>query len=357
LPRSEPPASRDPCITVVIVNYNEWPDTLPLVRSLANSAEIATGSAEIVVVDNASEDPVPQELLAARGVQLVARTDNGGFAVAVNAGWAVARGRWILVLNPDVVVPEDCLGMVVARIQRLEAEPSQGTGIVGFGLRNPDGSRQPSVGAFPSLPRTVWEQLIPRPRRKYQADWRTRPVPVPWVTGACMLVNTNLLAALGGMDEDFFLYYEEVALCRSAWRAGWCVAFDPSLSVIHLHPLQNRTLSPKMRVITRHSKLLYFRKHLPRWQFVLLTWIITLEARVLGQQARRRGRSEETRAWRAIQELARAFRAGVAPRGPAVRDLAEAVTRPLMLRAPGTEPVTTPSGIGSARKRRGAPTL
>jgi GT2 family glycosyltransferase len=345
-------------VSVVIVNYNSWPDTLRLVRTLRNTAEVATGSAEIVLVDNASEAPIPQELLIpAPGVQFVPRSDNGGFAAGVNAGWDVARGRWLLVLNPDVVATKQFLGAVVARILRLETEPSETAGVVGFGLRNPDGSRQPSVGAFPSLPRTLWEQLIPRPRRKYQADWRTRPGPVPWVTGACMLVNTNLLQAVGGMDEDFFLYYEEVALCHAAWRAGWGVAFDPSLALTHLRPLQNRALSPKMRVITRHSKLLYFRKHLPYWQLFLLTWIVTLEAQLHGQWMRWSGRSDEARSWGAIRELARAFRAGVAPRGPAVRALAEAVTMPSAVRASGTETATRPSGIGSARKRRGAPTL
>ena len=79
----------------------------------------------------------------------------------------------------------------------------QAPGIVGFGLRNPDGTRQPSVGAFPSLARTVWEQLIPRSRRKYQAGWRTRPGPVDWVTGACMLVNTAILRRARGDGRGF----------------------------------------------------------------------------------------------------------------------------------------------------------
>jgi GT2 family glycosyltransferase len=354
LPSPQPPSGGSPCVTVIIVNYNSWPDALRLVRSLASTAEVAAGDTQIVVVDNASDGPIPQELLGpAPGVQLVVCADNGGFAVGVNAGWSVARGRWLLVLNPDIVAPKECLGAVLARIRRFEVTPSQAPGIVGFGLRNPDGSRQPSVGAFPSLPRTLWEQLIPRSRRKYQADWRTRAGPVPWVTGACMLVNANLLTALGGMDEDFFLYYEEVALCRSAWRAGWSVAFDPSLAMTHLRPLQNRALSPKMRVITRHSKLLYFRKHLRYWQFLLLAWIVTFEARIHGQRARRRGRTDEARSWRTIHELARAFRAGVGPRGSAVRDLAEAVTRPGAVPAARSDPPSRASGIGSARKRRG----
>jgi GT2 family glycosyltransferase len=353
LTRKRPPADRAPRVSVVIVNYNEWPDALPLVQALGRAPEVATGDAEIVLVDNASKDPPPPELsVLAPGFRLVARGENGGFAAGVNSGWSAARGRWLLVLNPDVVVADDFLGAVGARVQQLETQRSGAPGIVGFGLRNPDGSRQPSVGAFPSLVRTLWEQLIPRSRRKYQADWRTRTGRVPWVTGACMLVRADVLACLGGMDEDFFLYYEEVALCRSAIRAGWRVEFDPSISVTHLSPLQNRKLSPKMRVITRHSKLLYFRKHLARRQFLVLSWIITFEARIRGRWARCKGQVEEERSWRTIQKLARAFRAGNAPRGCAVRDLAEAVMRPLP--APRAEPTTTPSRLGKARKHRGA---
>jgi len=268
-------------------------------------------------------------------------------------------------LNPDVVVSEDWLGQVVTRIQHLETEsqaqasPQAAPGIVGFGLRNPDGSRQPSVGAFPSLPRTLWEQLIPRSRRKYQADWRTRPGPVPWVTGACMLVNTRLLETLGGMDEDFFLYYEEVALCRSARRQGWRVEFDPGLAATHLRPLQNRTLSPKMRVITRHSKLLYFRKHLPHWQFLGLSWIISCEAQVLGLWSRWTGRTEDVRSWRTIGAIARNFRAGAVVRGVEVRRLAESLalnrTATTMGHVAGAG-LHPESETPAARKHRGAAT-
>ncbi len=353
-PSLEPPLGQNPRVTVVIVNYNTWPDVLRLVRALARAPEIAAGAAEVVLVDNASPGPIPAEFCPpVPGVRLVTRTENGGFAAGVNSGWRTARGGWLLVLNPDIVVDEGWLGTVVNRVQRFDSDSdsAQAPGIVGFGLLNPDGSRQPSVGVFPSLPRTLWEQLIPRSRRKYQADWRIRPGPAPWVTGACMLVNTQLLAVLGGMDEDFFLYYEEVALCQSARRAGWSVAYDPSVAVTHLRPLQNRALSPKMRVITRHSKLLYFRKHLPSWQFLGLAWIITLEALIFGWRSRWTRRAEDARSWRTIHQVARAFRAGAAPRGRDVRILAEAVTRPAAT-AGATRPA--PSGIGSARKRRGA---
>ncbi len=243
-----------PLVTAVIVNFNSWPDVTELVRALAASTEVESGLCEVVVVDNASDGPIPADFpRSGPAVRLIAREVNGGFAVGVNAGWRAARSPWLLLLNPDVVAGDGLLAQVVARIRGFEDGHAGVPGVVGFGLRNPDGSRQPSVGTFPDLARAVWEQLIPRSRRKYQAVWRTKPGPVAWVTGACMLVNSAMLDALGGLDEDFFLYYEEVALCRAAHRLGWRVEYDPSVEVVHLRPLQNRPVTPKMRVRGSHG--------------------------------------------------------------------------------------------------------
>ena len=358
--RPSPSPERAPRLTVVIVNYQSWPDVARLVSTLAATPEARAGAAEIVVVNNDSRGPIPTDLIAAANdatagvsIRIEPQDDNRGFAAGVNAGWRAAGAPWLLVLNPDVVVSEGWLGAVVARLQAFDADPAVVPGIVGFGLRNPDGSQQPSVGAFPSLARTLREQLIPRPRRKYQADRHTRPGSVPWVTGACMLLNTRMLADVGGMDEDFFLYYEEVALCRSAHRGGWRVEFDPNVSATHLRPLQNRALSPKMRVITRHSKLLYFRKHLPPWQFLGLSWIVTLEATIQGLWSTWSNRAEDTRSWRTIRRAARDFRAGNELRGVDVRTLAESVTRPSPTPPTHPEAKGQRTAIGLAGKRRG----
>jgi GT2 family glycosyltransferase len=318
-----------PLVSVVIVNFNSWPDVAALVGALEAEPEVAAGVCEVVVVDNASGGPIPPSLRRDRpGYRLVARPDNGGFAVGVNAGWRAARGRWLLLLNPDVVADEGLLARVVARVGRFERDPNGAPGVVGFGLRNPDGTRQPSVGTFPDLARTVWEQLIPRSRRKYQAGWRTKAGPAAWVTGACVAVSGRLMHALGGLDEDFFLYYEEVALCRSAWRGGWRVEYDPSVEVVHLRPLQNRPVPPRLRVITRHSKLLYFRKHLPRWQFRGLCLIVAAEARARRVAARLAGRDGEARIWETVARVERALRRGETLAGREVLALAVAATEP-----------------------------
>ncbi len=216
-------------LTIIIVNHESWPDV--------SAHRVADRRARIRV--GPVSDRGRRQCLAAaraRGVSVSpirsatgAQPENWGFAAGVNAGWRVARSPWLLVLNPDVEVAKGFLGQVCTQLDQYEANPHGPPGIVGFGLANPDGSPQGSVGVFPNLARTIWEQFIPRSRRKYQAGWRIRSGPVDWVTGACMLVNSEMIAALGGMDEDFFLYYEEVAFSRAAQRLGWRVEYDASV--------------------------------------------------------------------------------------------------------------------------------
>ncbi len=331
-----PGRSLMPRLTVIIVNYESWPDVLELTSALAEEPEFSSGRCGIVVVDNASRGPLPDAFSLHRvGQRVVFRPDNGGFAAGVNAGWRIAESPWLLVLNPDVEVASGFLGQVFERLEQIETKADGPPGIVGFGLRNPDGSPQGSVGVFPNLSRTIREQFIPRSRRKYQPGWRIRSGQVDWVTGACMLVNSEMIAELGGMDEDFFLYHEEVAFSREARNRGWRVEYDPSVTVIHRHPLQNRPISPMMRVITRHSKLLYFRKHLPRWQFESLAAIVLCEAATKGSWSRLIRRPAEARAWRLIAAITQAMRAGRGPAGREVLELAQSAVRPGEVEPPG----------------------
>lgn len=319
-----------PSLAVVIVNYNSWPEVERLVRSLGEAAECAQGRCEIVVVDNASDGLAPRWLSwAGRAVRLIVRPDNGGFATGVNAGWRASAARWLLLLNSDVEAGPDLIGRVLAVVDRLESRTGPPTGIVGFGLRNDDGSRQPSIGRFPTLARALAELCLPRHRRRYRTVQDHQPGQVPWVTGACLLVRRDLLESLGGMDEDFFLYYEEVALCRTAWDRGWGVEFDPSIEVVHLRPLQARPLTPRMRVITRHSKLLYFHKHLPTWQFRALAAIVALEAWIRGGWPGSRQDGESRESWKVIGTMVAAWRRTGRPplKGPRVRVLADSVAQ------------------------------
>jgi GT2 family glycosyltransferase len=101
---------------------------------------------------------------------------------------------------------------------------------------------------------------------------------VPWVTGCCLLLRRDCLRQLGGFDEEFFLYYEDVDLCRRARAEGWSVWFEPALRVIHHQPLHCRPVPAVLRVLTRHALLRYASKHWPAWQLRVLTQIVRSEA-------------------------------------------------------------------------------
>jgi GT2 family glycosyltransferase len=341
---------RDLDLSVVVVNYNSWPDVRRLAIALRASEGCSSGRVELVIVDNASAEPPPRDLDRQDPmIRLVLCSENGGFSAGVNAGWRAARGRWLLLLNPDVVAGPELIDGVLNRIAALAARGEPAPGIVGFALENPDGTPQPSVGAEPSLVRTLCEPFLPRSRRKYRTIGRVRAGAVPWVTGACALVDRQVLDALSGMDEDFFLYYEEVALCRSSRALGRRVEFDPSLAVVHLRPLQNRSISPGMRVITRHSRLVFFRKHQSAWQFRTMAALTWLEAVIRGLGATCGRRREESQAWRVVRAMAETMSRGIWLDGRAARDLASGLGRagsagPPPDRSRRTEPVGTTSG-------------
>jgi N-acetylglucosaminyl-diphospho-decaprenol L-rhamnosyltransferase len=266
-----------PRLSVVIVNYRQWDKTEELVRHLQTSSSIKDGSAEIVIVDNHSPPhPVVKRLRRQPNVSLRRWSKNRGFARAVNEGCRLSQGDWFLLLNPDTTPSEGFLDGTVALLDQLEPN----AGIVGFHLRNSDGSRQLSAGPFPTLWSTLARMVLPRSRRKYhtlRTDERCR---VAWVTGCCLLVRGDCLNDLGGLDEEFFLYYEDVDLCRRAQERGWSVWYEPNLAIVHHHPLHQRAVPAVMRAVTRHSLMVYAAKHWPAWQFRLLTRIVQAEAGV-----------------------------------------------------------------------------
>ncbi len=304
VPRAEPPRARAVDLSVVIVNYFHWRDTAALVSQLRASPALRRGGAEVLVVDNHSPPhPVARRLRALAGVSLRRWGRNRGFARAVNEGCRLSRGRWLLLLNPDVTVPDGFVEAALARAEAL-AEVDPRAGIVGFGLCNADGSRQFSCGPFPTFSGTLSRVLLPRARRKYHVLPPGERHRVAWVTGCCLLVRRDCLHELGGLDEDFFLYYEDVDLCRRAAAAGWSVWYDPAVSVTHHHPLHTRTVPPHLRLFTRHALLTYARKHWPRWQFLALAGIVGFSAGLRRRLAEWRGHDDAAAAFATLQTLA-----------------------------------------------------
>ncbi len=283
--------TRIPRLSVVVVNYHRWDETASLVRQLRSSPALRRGDAEVIVVDNNSpRHPLMHRLRRLSGVSVRRWRQNRGFARAVNEGCRLARGDWILLLNPDVTLAPGFLAQALQAAERGTLEDPN-LGVVGFRLLNPDGTRQPSTGPFPTLAGSVARLLLPRWLRKYNLLSGEEPGPVDWATGCCLLVRRACWEQLGGFDRDFFLYYEDVDLCRRAEAAGWTVAFEPSVCAIHHSPLHGREVPPHLRLVTRHALLTYARKHWPRWQVRILAGLVRQEARLRAFGARRRGDS------------------------------------------------------------------
>jgi N-acetylglucosaminyl-diphospho-decaprenol L-rhamnosyltransferase len=291
-----------PRLSVVIVNYCQWEETQRLVAQLQAAGCARDGTAEVVIVDNHSlGHPLVRRLRRRRGVSLRRWGRNYGFARAVNEGCRLSQGQWLLLLNPDVTVADDFLDKVLAVADRLASEEPR-AGVVGFQLRNRDGTRQFSSGPFPSLAGTVTRLALPRARRKYHCRGGARRCRVPWVTGCCLLLRRDCLESLGGLDEDFFLYYEDVDFCQRASALGWSVWYEPAVRVVHHTPLHGRTVPLHLRLVTRHALLTYATKHWPGWQVSLLAGLVALEARLRRHWA---GWRAETAAAELFAELER----------------------------------------------------
>jgi len=301
------PAVTAPVLSVVIVNYREWRSTAALARQVLRATAQQRDRVEVLVVDNHS----PAHPLAARlrrwpRLSLRRWGRNRGFARAANEGSRLSRGEWVLLLNPDVTLPDGFLDGVQSLIERLPPR----AGIVGFGLRNSDGSPQLSCGPFPTLANTLTRLALPRERRKCRPVRAGHFCPVPWVTGCCLLARRECLRDVGGFDEEFFLYYEDVDLCQRAHARGWSVSHEPRLQAIHHAPLHARRVSPTLRLITRHALLTYASRHWPAWQLPVLSAIVRTEARVRRWWALRHGDQAAASQFRELAALASDMAAG-----------------------------------------------
>jgi GT2 family glycosyltransferase len=261
-----------PRLTVVIVNYNKGPLLLACLDSVYKAA--ATTPPEVIVVDNASTDGVVAVLPTRYpGVRAIRNTVNVGFARAVNQGLAVARATTLVLLNPDTVVLDGALEALAAYL-----EAHRDVGAVGPQLLDTDGSIQLSCRAFPGYATalfgrygllTRWFPRNPFSRRYLLSDWdhaETRDV--DWVSGACLATRRDVLDGVGLLDERFFLFNEDVDLCKRIRDGGWRVVYLPEARVVH-HIGASRERVPARLVIARHRGMVHYqRKHLSRGPLV-----------------------------------------------------------------------------------------
>jgi GT2 family glycosyltransferase len=217
---------------------------------------------EVIVVDNGSQDNSP-ELIGTEfpWVTLIANESNRGFAPANNQAYQISRGRYVLLLNSDT---EAQPGALRALIDFMEAQPECGGG--GALLRNADGSLQPSCQPMLTPGREFWRlTFLDRVWRRAtyaMAEWNeVEPRTVETIKGACLIVRRLALEpALPLLDEQYFMYTEEVDLCYRLSRAGWKLYWIPQAQVTHFGEASSRQAYNAMYVQLYRSKVQFYRK-------------------------------------------------------------------------------------------------
>lgn len=255
---SPPGATRSTtAVDAVVVAYNSARTLRGCLEPLAAMDQVRT-----IVVDNASPDAsaaVAEDL----GVEVIRAAGNDGFAAGCNIGAAAGTSPFVLLLNPDARIDAPALDSLIAA---LEADPS--AAIAAPRILEDDGSVAPSLRRFPRR-RSTFAQALFLHRVAPNASWTDELVRDPaayaragapeWVSGACMLVRRAALEAVGGLDERFFLYCEDIDLCAQVRAAGWSIAYEPAATIRHeggaSHPRE------ELLALYARNRVRYARKH------------------------------------------------------------------------------------------------
>jgi len=259
-----------PRVSFITVNHG----TPHFIRSLLQGVETIRPDFdfEYLVVDNASGDGTPEMVREQfPWATVIASPENLGFGGGNNLGLKAARGEYIFLCNPDLVLLE---GELESWLYWMDAHPD--VGISCPRVINPDGSDQHATYRFPKaltpLYRRSFVGRLPFARRelnRYLMEDMDRDVEqdVDWVFGAAMLIRRELLERIGLFDERFFMYFEDADLCRRVWESGSRVCYTPVARVIHYHKRESRTRYPWQAFTNRltrihwNSGMKYFLKH------------------------------------------------------------------------------------------------
>jgi GT2 family glycosyltransferase len=252
-------STETPDLSIVIVTHNGGDLAM---KAIESAMEHGNGIViEWVIVDSGSTDRTPDAIEARWPAITVQRLANVGFAAANNAGFALARGRYLLALNPDTEIRS---GQFADLVAELDARPQIGAASVIQEFA--DGRLQPSIRRDPTVARAISEALLLR-KLPGLGDWQElehrdaayrTDRPADWLVGAFLLLRADVVRAIGGFDERFFMYSEEADLCRRVRESGHEIRHLPTMRILH------HGGSPSPRLVAQHafSRIEYARKHL-----------------------------------------------------------------------------------------------
>jgi len=262
-------------LSIVVICWND----LDLIKGCLESVYRETSgiSFEVIVSDNCSTDT---SVAYIRGhfpdVRVVENGANLGFARGNNAGIRCARGKYVLILNPDTIIHDRALEKLVAF---ADTRPDSG----GFGCRvlNADGSFQHPARPLPTTLGVLISALnlrwLGRLSNLFESDlyygWSGRTErTIGFQSGCCLMVRRDVLEQLHGFDERFFYHFEETDLCYRIWKAGWKVMFYPGAEITHLGGQSVGRFPVRFALETFRSRYRYFYKHFGRNGVIRVRW-------------------------------------------------------------------------------------
>lgn len=274
-----------PLVSIIVVNWN----TRKLLKNCLSSVIAGTKiPMEAIVVDNGSTDDSVRMIKNSyrRKARLVETGKNLGMGAGNNRGLEKAKGKYLLILNSDTVVPRGAIEKLVVWMDKHPA-----VGVVGPRLRYPDGRLQTSGGSFPSLLKTVvlflgvddvpfLSRFLPLYQRggMYLSGKQTgmfnREHKIDWLMGACLLMRRKIYEEVGGFDEKIFMYGEEVEWAYRVFRAGFSIWYTPSVWITHIKGASS-TSGLRGPILGEMRGLLYFfSKHKPAWEVPVLRVVL-----------------------------------------------------------------------------------
>ena len=259
-------------LSVIVVTHNHADYLRTCLSALL--PEATTLGAEIIVVDNRSNDTSAEIASGVPTVRVLMAPRRQGFAANSNLGMATAQGSYLLLLNPDTeVLP----GALATLVEFMDAHPN--VGLCGAQLLYPNGAVQPSARRFPTpvaglVRRTPLRVLLrgsaANRRHLMLDDDLNEERPVDWLLGACMCVRRAALAEVGPLDEGYFLYVEDIDWARRMHQSGWQVYYVPQAQIKHHHlAVSDRRFLSRRTLIHTGSMIRYARKFWLGWLPIL----------------------------------------------------------------------------------------
>ena len=251
-------------LSVIIINWNTKQLLLDCVASVYRT--IHEAKFEVFVVDNGSTDGSVEAVSKAYpAVRLIANTKNHGFAKANNMALKKMNGKYAVLLNSDTIVKDSAFDRM---FDFMERHPQ--AGMCGPQLLNGDGSKQNSIGVFPTLlteftSRSLTRIFFPCAYREAFGSkdiQLTEPAIVDFIMGACMMARKQALDHVGTLDEDYFFFYEEIDWCFRMKKTRWDVYHIPDVEIYHFGGQSTKNISLKARAESWRSRYLFFIKNM-----------------------------------------------------------------------------------------------